>query len=391
MEPKRTILLLTCLVGALGLDAWCQTAQTATATSSTMESSQITSAALATKPLDWRKRLASVEFTKSGEGEWLSPSVETPFGFDELIYCWNVRLPRPEAFRIYLQVGFAPGDQSPWLYAGYWGDPKTSETKRKVPTFDRGSLEQDQLLLKAKANSFRFKVVDEGRSPLSTLPSLGVIATDNHPETDQTSKPATLFADTHCTSRILDVPLRPQQNGAGIPTPDRCQSAALASAMQYFGTSVPLDRIFPYTTDPEYGAFGIWPRTLGGAYEMGFDAYIDRFRDWDSVKATVAQNKVILCSITVPADGGYIASPYKSMGGHIVALCGVTDDGRVIVTDSAKAAGGEGHCLQWLREDFEKVWMKRKGGVGMVICPPAGAEPHYVDNLPPFPAARLRK
>jgi hypothetical protein len=71
-----------------------------------------------------------------------------------------------------------------------------------------------------------------------------------------------------------------------------------------------------------------------------------------------------------------------------VALCGVTDDGRVIVTDSAstaqKAKEG-GHCLQWLQADFEKIWMRNKGGVGMVICPPKGAPELLVRDLPAYP------
>jgi hypothetical protein len=88
---------------------------------------------------------------------------------------------------------------------------------------------------------------------------------------------------------------------------DRCQSAAVASAMQYFGKSVPLEHIICYATDPEYASFGIWPRTINAAFEHGFQAYLDRFRDWDAVRKTVAENQVILCSITMPAGNEYIA------------------------------------------------------------------------------------
>jgi hypothetical protein len=103
----------------------------------------------------------------------------------------------------------------------------------------------------------------------------------------------------------------------------------------------------------------------------------------------VAENKVILCSITMP-PGNYKAPPYPKMGGHIVALNGVTDDGRVVVTDSALWKDNRGYCLQWYTEDFEKIWMKNKGGVGLVICPPAQARMKLIQNLPPFPAGRLK-
>ena len=88
--------------------------------------------------------------------------------------------------------------------------------------------------------------------------------------------------------------------------------------------------------------------------------------------------------------GQYKAPPYPQIGGHIVALNGVTDDGRVVVTDSALWKTNRGYCLQWFQEDFEEVWMKTKGGVGMVICPPPQAQMKLVKNLPPFPADRLK-
>ena len=165
--------------------------------------------------------------------------------------------------------------------------------------------------------------------------------------------------------------------------PDRCQSAAVATAMEYFGKKVNLEDIVPYTTDSEYHYYGIWPRTIGAAVEHGFDAYIDRFRNWNAVRETLNQNKIILCSITMPKEDDYIAPPYPQIGGHIVALNGITDDGRVIVTDSALSKTG--YLCQWLMQDFEKIWMKNKGGVGMVICPPKGFKEKLVNHLAPFP------
>ena len=341
----------------------------------------------APKPIDWRHRIEAKALSRSGNGTWTSPRVKAAFPFNELIYYWNVRLPKDQGFRLYLQVEFGPGDASPWLYAGFWGNVKLTG-KRAKPTFDRGWVDEDTLLLKAKATGYRFKVVEEGEAPLTVLPALGVISTDTAPGAELASRYLPRKTSTRAAAKILDVPLRLQVDVCGNPLKDRCQSAAVSSAMQYFGKTVPLEQIICYTTDPEYESFGIWPRTINAAVEHGFKAYLDRFRDWDDVRRTVAENKVILCSITMPASNEYIAPPYEKMGGHIVALCGVTDDGRVIVTDSAstaqKAAEG-GHCLQWLQADFEKIWMRNKGGVGMVICPPKNAPEVLVRDLPPYP------
>lgn len=331
-----------------------------------------------TAPLDARQTVAAGDWRPEAQGEWTTGVRRADFPFDELIYSWSVRLPERQGFRLYLRVGFGPGDESPWLYAGYWGVVELVAS-RSNPTFEDGVVELDQLLLTREAVDYTFKLVDAGKEPLTVFPALHVILTDN-PE-GASARPARNASDWP----ILDLPLRRQVSSTGEPMPDRCQSAALATALEYYGTSVPIEQIVELTNDPEYDYPGIWPRTLGAATQLGFEAYIERFRTWDDVRRAVAENKVILASMRVPRGLGYIAPPYWSLGGHIVAINGVTADGRVIVTDSALGKDGRGFRCQWLQSDFEKVWMDVKGGVGMVICPPAHAQMKTVDALEPFP------
>lgn len=383
--PRCLCLALSLINGVSGVKA--VDAAPTNGTETAVASSATATRSGTLQPIDWRHRIETNEWAGAERGAWTSPLVKAAVPFNELIYYWNVRLPKDEGFRLYLQVEFGPGDASPWLYAGFWGEVRPC-AKRTKPSFDRGWLDEDTLRLKAKASSYRFKVVDEGDTPLTVLPALGVIATDTTPSVALASRHLPGKTDARAPSKILDIPLRLQVDVCGNALKDRCQSAALASAMQYFGKRIPLEHIICYTTDPEYESFGIWPRTINAAVEHGFTAYLDRFRDWDAVRKTVAENKVILCSITMPASDEYVAPPYEKIGGHIVALCGVTDDGRVIVTDSAsvaqKAKEG-GHWLQWLQADFEKIWMRNKGGVGMVICPPKNATERVVSELPAYP------
>ena len=345
------------------------------------------SAAPATNaPLDWRHRLPASAFQKTGAGEWTSSLVQPAFPFDELIYSWHLHRPG-DAFRLYLKVVFASGDETDWLPAGYWGAVKDLAAKRERPLFERGVLDMDWLKLKTRATGFRFKVAAAGVKPLlAEPPALTVIATDNHPPSPQAVSRAAR-TEPDAGARVLDVPLRRQFDTRGERLIDRCQSAALASAMEYFGKSVPLEKIVRHTFDEEYAYPGIWPRVLGAAQEFGFESYIERFRNWAAVRRALAENKVILCSMRMK-PGECEAPPYPSMGNHIVALCGVTDDGRVVVTDSYLGKSGRGYLCQWRRSDFEKVWMRAKGGVAMVICPPAGAVEHRVASLPPFPQDR---
>lgn len=329
-------------------------------------------------PLDWRHRIPASAFERTGAGEWTSPLVQPPFAFEELIYCWHLAKPG-DTFRLFLKTTFGPNDESGWLYAGFWGAVTDGSTNRQRPTFDRGVVDMDWLKLTAKATGFRFKVVSAGTNALAHPPALSVVATDKSAKSSAaaaTAKPA--------SGRVLDVPLRRQLNSQGEWMKDRCQSAALASAMEYFGKSVRLEDIVRFTNDPEYNYPGLWPRVIGAAKEFGYEGYVERFRDWNAVRQAVAENKIILCSIRMK-PGDCQSPPYASMGNHIVALCGVTDDGRVVVTDSALGKSGAGYLCQWLQSDFETVWMRTKGGVAMVICPPPGATVREVKNLPAFP------
>lgn len=336
--------------------------------------------------MDWRLRIPATDFQTNAPAQWTTPLLQPPFAFDELVYSWQCAR-RGDSFRLYLKVAFGHGDETDWLPAGYWEVSQAPSAKRERPVFDRGVLDMDWLKLKTKATGFRFKVVSAGTVPLTAPPTLTVIVTDNQPPA-ALAEPRREHANVpRAAGRVLDVPLRRQFDSHGVRLVDRCQSAALASAMEYFGKSVPLEDIVRFTYDAEYQYPGVWPRVIGAAQEFGFAGYIERFRDWDAVRRALAENKVILCSMRLKA-GECQAPPYPSMGNHIVALCGVTDDGRVVVTDSFLGRSGKGRLCQWLQSDFEQVWMQAKGGIGLVICPPAGAREKLVSDLPPFPQAR---
>ena len=334
-------------------------------------------------PRDWRHRIPAAALHPTATNEWTSDLVHTPWSFDELVYAWHPRT-NAGAFRLYLQAEFGTGDQSPWLYAGFWGPVATLVTNRQPPKVDRGILDMDWLRLTTKATGCRFRVVAAGATPLKALPDLSLLATDNSPPSAPAAPPDQRPLPPR---RVLDIPMRRQYDSQGLRLIDRCQSAALASAMEYFGRSLPLEDITRHTFDPEYSYPGIWPRVIGAAAEFGFDGYLARFRNWDDVRRALADNQVLLCSMRMNA-GDCASPPYRSMGNHIVALCGLTEDGRVVVTDSFLGRSGQGYLCQWLQSDFEQVWMKAKGGLAMVICPPPGAAQKPVKDLPPFPKNR---
>jgi len=331
--------------------------------------------------VDMRQDISSDLFTSAESGVWECPMQNAKFPFDEAIYSWNTSINNDEGFRLYIRLELEDKHQSPWLYGGFWGKVKPRPDDI-LTSFTSGGIDLDQILLKKKAQSYQFRVVSEGEKILTAPPSIHFIYTDNQTTTDTLKKFA--LKPQKGKSPILDIPFRAQNDSSGNYIKSTCQSAALGSAMEYFGKRINHEDIAPMIYDSEYNARGIWPRIIATAHHFGFKSYIDRFRDWDYVRATLAENKVILASITMPKDGDYIDPPYSSMGGHIIVLNGITDDGRVIVTDSALSIKNKGYRLQWLAPDFEKIWMKQKGGVGLVICPPKDAKLKEVKYLAPF-------
>ena len=133
-----------------------------------------------TRPIDVRLRVAASQFKLEPDGIWATGELEPEFPFDELIYCWHLRVAHGQGFRLYLRVRAEDGQYSPWLYGDCWGHVKHVQ-KRTEPVFAWGKVAMDQLLLQRKAESFQFKVVDEGDSRLDQPPSFSVVTTDNSP------------------------------------------------------------------------------------------------------------------------------------------------------------------------------------------------------------------
>lgn len=342
-------------------------------------------------PIDDRKWIEASQFSQTGDGVWVSEKVESAFPYDELIYSWQISLAEDEAFEIYLNSIFPDGYESGWQFAGYWGDYK-GPTDRSNPSFDRGTIYIDQLITKDKgdgekykATEYQFKVVSTGKKILSKLPDVRVITTNNNPSNELAGNFMRVYPMIELPQKVLDLPLRKQVSSDGERMKDTCQTASMATALEYLGDYRKNEDLFEYIYDEAYDYPGVWPRVTGVAAQLGYTSYVDRFRDWRAVEFAIADNKMILASIKMPVEGDYLSPPYPDIGGHIIVINGLTKDGRVLVTDSALGKDGTGYRCQWLIEDLEKIWMKNKGGVALVVEPKTESNLPVIENIEPFP------
>ena len=84
--------------------------------------------------------------------------------------------------------------------------------------------------------------------------------------------------------------------------------------MAYFGADVPTQENALAIYDEEHDMFGNWGRAVQRAGEMGLDAWLQRFRNWDQVKAMIARGQPIVAGIkTNPALSNISAKVFDVM------------------------------------------------------------------------------
>jgi hypothetical protein len=320
--------------------------------------------------------VATVVMEQKGEperypkrGTWTSDEVVTAFPFTEVIPSWNLVAP-PET-GVYFEVRVrdaAAGEWSPWLYIGYWGKVRVA---RKIEEFDGGTSNTDNLTLKKPADAYQIRAIFQSFAAVGdATPALrrvavvysGVVKDDAERER-LTWKPE--VRDDWAVD--LKIPFRAQGDSTKALAGQICSPTSVSMVMHHFGVDRPTIENALSIYDEDSGIFGNWGRAVARAGELGLDGWVTRFRNWDQVKATVAQGQPIICSIKAKKgdfQGPYI---YESTGGHLIVLRGLTPEGNVIVNDPARRVKGDGFVYN--REDVERIWIGH-GGVGYVIRKP---------------------
>ena len=185
---------------------------------------------------------------------------------------------------------------------------------------------------------------------------------------------------THPTNwaRDLKVPFRGQGDFKN-PKPlwgMICSPTSVSMVLEHFGANFTTVENAMCIYDPQYDLFGNWGRAVSRAGEVGLDAWLERFRNWDRVKQHIAEGTPIVASIRF-RKGQVRGFLYQSTGGHLLVIRGFTASGDVIVNDPASRAKGGGAIYP--AAEFAKAWFDN-GGVGYVIKKPAK----------PVPAALVR-
>jgi hypothetical protein len=133
--------------------------------------------------------------------------------------------------------------------------------------------------------------------------------------------------------------------------------------MQYWGVDRPTVDNALAIWDDEHHLFGNWGRAVQFAGSLGLDAWLERFRSWDQVKAKIAAGQPIVASIRFK-EGEFPSSVMKSSKGHLIVIRGFTKDGDVICNDPGSRA--RGNNVVYKANELGHAWFDH-GGVGYII------------------------
>ncbi|WP_169735726.1 C39 family peptidase [Intrasporangium oryzae] len=331
---------------------------------------------------------------------WESPVVSSAFAATELIPSWNARTPAGSWLLVEARVGGADG-WTPWVVMARWteGDPEGdgSITRTTVPDqkHEVGHVATDSFVASAlhpftqwQLRLTGFVPAREGDAgsapgwPEVTLVAAAVSAMEIEPG-EPTSRPA---LPGGC--EIAVPPLSQRRHVDTFPEWDNggqswCSPTSTTMLLAHWGVAPDADesawvghdidpavvhavrRVF----DRDYGAAGNWAFNTAYAGTRGLRAYVTRLRDLTEAEAFVAAGVPLVVSVSFTADeldgAGY------DTRGHLLTIIGFTEDGDVVSNDpnSHQIASNEQVRAVFRRDQFERVWLGRDGGLAYVMHP----------------------
>ena len=326
------------------------------------------------------------------DGFWTTKQVETDFPFTEFLPSWN--LIAPENTGVLFQVRTrdqTTGVWSPWLRMGSWG---RVDDRRSVSRSDFSHVDEDTLKLDRPANAYQFRAwLQSFGFELHETPSIRRIAiTYSGPISDDSVWAKRSHPDPGPPSRWardLPIPYRPQGDNEDAVTGMTCSPTSVSMVLHFWGTNRSTMENALAIWDDRNQIFGNWSNAVQRCGELGMDAWLQRFHNWDEVKEMIANGQPVIASIMYEPGSFDDAPIFKFTEGHLIVIRGFTPDGMVIVNDPGKRDKGNG--VLYPPRGLGHAWFGH-GGVGYVIRPPATPLPaNLVKVLPTTLPTKLTK
>jgi hypothetical protein len=304
-------------------------------------------------------------------GHWISPEVQTEFGFTELIPSWNVTCPPNTGVRFDVRTrDVRSGQWTPWLYVGQWG--RNVGNRERVVTCKWGAVHVDNIVLDRPADAYQIRArlesfdLDTNVNPSVRRVSVSYSGRVRDAEMrERLTHPVGIVGEWR---RDLAVPFFAQGTAPSNVKGSICSPTSTTMVMSYWGVTRPVTENALAIYDDERDIFGNWGRAVARAGELGFDAWITRMRNLEQVKAMVARGQPVIAAINFE-HGQFPSSVLTDTNGHLIVIRGFTKDGDVICNDPASKDKGNG--VVYNADELAQAWFANAGGVAYVIRGPA--------------------
>ncbi|MBW3635312.1 MAG: C39 family peptidase [Armatimonadetes bacterium] len=280
---------------------------------------------------------------KAGEITLLSPVLEAPSGWNELVVSWNAVLTataylRVEARGIYPPQGQNAARETRFYHLGHWAsDPKIHprESVNGQANAD-GEVQTDTLILKRRGARLQLRLTlgDVGgktENLLSRVRFIGLSLLDN------SQKIAPREPNRAAWGKVVAVPERFQGDFLDLGGAVWCSPTSVSMILEHWSKlqarpelNLTVPHVAAAVHDPKWSGTGNWSfnAAFAGSFP-GFRAYVTRFSDLRDLETWIAAGVPVALSVNY----GLLKGPGQKGDGHIVVCNGFTAEGDVIIAD----------------------------------------------------------
>ena len=295
--------------------------------------------------------------TTSSAAEIVSPVVEAPAPFDDLVGSWNASLPRGGSLEMSVRVRRG-AEWSGWFSLARAEPERWISLDRQESPF--GFLDVDTLKLKEKADAFQYRfVLTAAKKPVKLIQAAVTISDDGSGSPEPFG------------GHAAEISVRPrsQMEEQEQYKHDICSPTSLAMALSRWGVRARTVDVAERVRDSRTAIFGHWPFNAASAYDMGVEAWVARLT-LPELEREIADGRPVVVSLTF-GPGELDGAPLKKTKGHLMLVVGFTPKGDVIVLDPA-APRSHGARRVYQRGQFHAAWAVHKRGLSYVLSPLKG-------------------
>ena len=307
----------------------------------------------------------------SGETVFLSPKVESPIGWNELIVSWNAAAPPGTFLRIEARA-ILPDHKTGFYTMGKWSPdnqafPRTSVNGQKDAD---GKVDTDTLMLKELAEAAQIRITLGGtNSEMPQLKFLGLSFCNSH------AQPPAHPSNPSAWGTIIPTPEHsqlsyPQEKGWCSPTSVSMALTRWSQVLNRPDLNVDVPEVASKVYDTGFDGTGNWPFNTAYAGSFpGMRSYVTRFDDISELENWVADG----IPVVISAPWNLLLPGRKDTGnGHLIVCIGFTKNGDVVINDPATNLKKDSVRHIYKRANVIRAWATSHNTVYVIY--PVGAK-----------------